>query len=300
VVVQIDDFRDFNAKMVMDNLLQIPEFKDVEITDAHISIDGFSGIKRNACELRSIDIARILSNECEIEALATKLLNIANADDLVILPAITGNGEGLTTLNKLHALTGLTFHETPTMPPSMLGLRLEETMIDLFIKAGGMLLKGDKVTHGDMIEEQGTLRLTSIYTSNLEKMAISAEHYILASGSFFNKGLIGHHDQLQEPIFNLDMNNTQPRSTWYNPEFFSSHSQPFLSLGITTNPHFNPSVAGKVVTNLFCVGSNLGGYDPIAEGCGSGVAISTAYCALNQLLQKRARRDVQQIASGLV
>ncbi|MCJ8348482.1 glycerol-3-phosphate dehydrogenase subunit GlpB [Moritella sp.] len=287
VVVQINDFRDFNAKMVTDNLMQVPEFKDVEITHVRISIDGFSGLKRNACELRSIDIARILSNEDEVEALAAKLIAIATPDDLVIIPAITGNGMGLSVLNQLYALTNLTFHEVPTMPPSMLGIRLEETMIDLFIKRGGMLLRGDQVTHGDMAEDHGELSLKRIYTRNLETMPLTADNYIFASGSFFNKGLIGHHNKLQEPVFDLDMNSLEARNTWYNPQFFAANSQPFLSLGIRTNHVFNPMLKGKVVNNLFCAGSNLGGYDPIAEGCGSGVAISTGYHAVNQLLQQR-------------
>jgi glycerol-3-phosphate dehydrogenase subunit B len=301
VVVQIDDFRDFNAKMVTDNLVQIPEFEGVEITHTSVAIDGFSGLKRNACELRSIDIARILTNESEINALATKLKAIATQDDLVVIPAITGNGKGLSVLNKLHALTQLTFHEVPTMPPSMLGIRLEETMIDLFIKAGGMLLKGDQVTHGDIAKDNNSsndeLSLKRIYTRNLESMPLTADNYIFASGSFFNKGLIAQHDKLQEPVFNLDMNSNQARSTWYNPQFFAPNSQPFLSLGIKTNHNFNPMLAGKVITNLFCAGSNLGGYDPIAEGCGSGVAISTGYHAVNHLLQNTKHNQSQHLTS---
>ncbi|PKH09410.1 glycerol-3-phosphate dehydrogenase subunit GlpB [Moritella sp. Urea-trap-13] len=300
VVVQINDFRDFNAKMVTDNLIQIPEFKDVEITHANISIDGFSGLKRNACELRSIDIARILTNDSEIKALADKLLAIASADDIVILPAVTGNGMGLKTLKQLYALTNLTFHEVPTMPPSMLGIRLEETMIDLFIKRGGMLLKGDQVTHGDIAEDasnNGELNLKRVYTRNLESMPLAADNFIFASGSFFNKGLIGHHDKLQEPVFDLDMNSLEQRSTWYNPQFFSADSQPFLSLGIKTNQTFNPMLKGKAINNLFCAGSNLGGYNPVAEGSGSGVAISTAYHAVNQLLQKTKYSHSHNITS---
>ncbi|QUM77457.1 glycerol-3-phosphate dehydrogenase subunit GlpB [Moritella sp. 24] len=299
IVVQIDDFRDFNAKMVTDNLTQLPEFQGVDISHTSISIDGFSGLKRNACELRSIDIARILSNDDEINALAVKLSAIATPDDIVVMPAITGNGMGLSVLNKLHALTHLTFHEVPTMPPSMLGIRLEEAMIDLFIKRGGMLLKGDQVTRGDMAEDNGQLTLKRIYTRNLETMPLTADNYIFASGSFFNKGLIGHHDKLQEPIFDLDMNSLEERSTWYNPQFFAANSQPFLSLGIKTNHTFNPMLKGQVINNLFCAGSNLGGYDPIAEGCGSGVAISTAYHAVNQFLQQPAvNTHVQQITSN--
>lgn len=300
VVVQINDFRDFNAKMVTDNLVQLPEFKDVDIMHTSLSIDGFSGLKRNACELRSIDIARILSNEDEVKALATKLIAIATPNDLVILPAITGNGMGLSVLHQLYALTNLTFHEVPTMPPSMLGIRLEETMIDLFIKRGGMLLKGDQVTHGDMAEDNGELILERIYTRNLETMPLTANNYVFASGSFFNKGLISHHNKLQEPVFDLDMNSLSARNTWYNPQFFAANSQPFLSLGIKTNHAFNPMLKGKVVNNLFCAGSNLGGYNPIAEGCGSGVAISTGYHAVNQLLQHRtANHYPQQLTNSL-
>lgn len=300
IVVQIDDFRDFNAKMVTDNLVQIPEFKDAAISHISIAIDGFSGLKRNTCELRSIDVARILTNEPELKSFATKLCKIAAPSDLVIIPAITGNGQGLSVLNQLHSLTNLTFHEVPTMPPSMLGIRLEETMIDLFIKAGGILLKGDQVTHGDITNDTDSdeLTLKRIYTRNLEAMPLAADHFIFASGSFFNKGLIGHHDKLQEPIFNLDVNNNQARNTWYNSAFFAADSQPFLSLGIKTNHAFNPMLKGKVINNLFCAGSNLGGYDPIAEGCGSGVAISTAYHTVNQLLQQRtADKHSQQLTS---
>ncbi|MDX2319855.1 MAG: glycerol-3-phosphate dehydrogenase subunit GlpB [Moritella sp.] len=302
VVVQIDDFRDFNAKMVTDSLTQLPEFNDVEISHTSIAIEGFSGLKRNACELRSIDIARILTNDNEIEALANKLSAIATPDDIVIIPAITGNGLGLETLNKLHTLTNLTFHEVPTMPPSMLGIRLEETMIDLFIKRGGMLLKGDQVTHGDIAKDasnSGELSLKRIYTRNLESMPLSADHFIFASGSFFNKGLIGHHDKLQEPVFDLDMNSLEERNTWYNPQFFAANSQPFLSLGIKTNHHFNPMIKGKVINNLFCAGSNLGGYDPVAEGNGSGVAISTAYHAVNKLLLQRTPEQYSQQHTSL-
>lgn len=298
VVVQIDDFRDFNAKMVTDNLIQIPEFKNVKITHANISIAGFSALKRNACELRSIDIARILTNDSEIKALADKLSALATPDDIVILPAVTGNGMGLKTLKQLHKLTNLTFHEVPTMPPSMLGIRLEETMIDLFIKRGGMLLKGDQVTHGDMLEDNETFTLKCIYTRNLESMPLAADNFIFASGSFFNKGLIGHHYKLQEPVFDLDMNSLEPRSTWYNPQFFSANSQPFLSLGIKTNQTLNPMLKGKVINNLFCAGSNLGGYDPVAEGSGSGVAISTAYYAVNQCLQRAKKSHSQKITSA--
>ncbi|WP_019616379.1 glycerol-3-phosphate dehydrogenase subunit GlpB [Psychromonas ossibalaenae] len=284
IVVQIDNFRDFNSKMVTDNLNQIPEFKDIKIKNASVSIDGFSGLKRNPCELRSIDIARILSDEHEVRSFADKLKKIASPDDILILPAVTGNGDGLAVLNKLHELTGLTIHEVPTMPPSLLGIRLEEAMSRLFINNGGSLLKGDQVTKGEMAEEGGTLHLKSIYTRNFKEMPLTAANFILASGSFFSKGFKAHYNQIKEPVFDLDLSNIEDRKSWHQEQFFSQKSHPFLSIGIKTNATFNPMHKGVVVNNLFCTGSSLAGYDPIAQGCGSGVAISTGYYSVNQML----------------
>ena len=147
VVASIDGYRDFQPQMLKDNLSQHPDFHAVPIHTVTLSIPGFDGYRRNPNELRSIDIARLLKQEAAWTTLCDGLMRVANRDDLVIMPAIMGNGDGLTLLTKLRATTQLHFHEVPTMPPSLLGIRIEEALSRTFIQLGGIHLKGDKVVN---------------------------------------------------------------------------------------------------------------------------------------------------------
>ncbi|UJF17261.1 glycerol-3-phosphate dehydrogenase subunit GlpB [Vibrio sp. SS-MA-C1-2] len=285
VLVDIEGFRDFQSTMMADTLQTNPAFNGVNISKAQIRLQALTKTKRNPCELRSIDIARILSDNDEFESLAKQLSQQASHSDLVVIPAITGDGDGITLLNRLKERTDLRFHEVPTMPPSLLGIRLEQKMKHLFIKNGGSLMHGDQVLSADFNLQSEDLIIQHIYTRNFKKMPIKAKNFILATGSFFSKGLTSHYNKIKEPIFNLDLSAPVNRTDWYQDEFFTEGSHPFLTAGVTTNQLLQPSIDKKLVTNLYCTGAVLAGYNPVSEGCGSGVAISSAYLATELIEQ---------------
>jgi glycerol-3-phosphate dehydrogenase subunit B len=153
-----------------------------------------------------------------------------------------------------------------------------------FINQGGILHKGDEVLGGEFEENDGTLSLTRIETRKMAEIGLTARHYVLASGSFFSKGLIAHRNDIEEPVFGLDISATGERASWHQTDFFSKAPHAFMSFGVTTDEHFLPSIQGQRVKNLFCAGSILSGYNPVAHGCGGGVAISTGYHAAEQVL----------------
>ena len=49
-----------------------------------------------------------------------------------------------------------------------------------------------------------------------------------------------------------------------------------MSFGLSVDNEFRPSLGGVTIGNLRAVGSVLGGFNPLKEGCGAGVAILTA------------------------
>lgn len=298
-MISIDGYRDFQPQITKDNLAKLPAFQKTPIVNIKLTLQTFKQMKRNKNELRSIDLARMLRDPQEFKFFADQLIRYCNHRDLVVLPAIMGNGDGLELLHKLQQLTNLTFHEVPTMPPSLLGIRLEESMSRAFVRHNGTHLKGDQVLTGmfKANDTNQTLQLEHILTQNFGDTPLQASHYILATGSFFSQGLKATLTGVNEPIFNLDTKSVPDREQWHQSEFFTNKSHPFMGFGVLTNSQFQPSLNSQTISNLYCAGAILSGYDPITEGCGSGVAISTAHHAATAIIAQHNSKIEQQIAS---
>lgn len=292
VLLAIDGYRDFQPHMLQDNLRALPAFSTIPSEIINITIPGFEALRHNPNELRSIDIARLLKQPHAWRSFCDQLIRHATVQDLVILPAIMGNGDGLTLLNKLKLETNLQLHEVPTMPPSLMGIRIEETLSRAFLTMGGTHLKGDKVISGEF---DGN-RLTAIHTQNLNDMPIQADHFVMATGSYFSQGLQASHHGISEPVFQLETESCHDRALWRNHAFFSANSHPFMTFGVLTNMSLNPTHQGNIITNLYCCGSMLAGYDPVFEGSGGGVAIASAYHATSQIMaQTQSRPAIQEV-----
>ncbi|MGF1684337.1 glycerol-3-phosphate dehydrogenase subunit GlpB [Photobacterium minamisatsumaniensis] len=279
-LVTVDGFRDFQPQLAADNLAKLPQFAHVNIKTAAVELPDFDNMQRNPCEFRSIDISRVLRDEVKLHAFAKSMIQQVGKADLVILPAIFGNGDGAATIKLLEGLTGFKICELPTMPPSLLGIRLEEAMKSHYKKLGGLLLAGDEVLKGDV---EGN-KLTRVYTRNHHDIALSADNFLIASGSFFSKGLAAHRESIEEPIFGLDIAKNSHRDHWYQSQFFAKQSHPFMKMGVSCNQQLNPSIAGKAISNLYCAGAILAHYDPVQEGSGSGVAISTGHYVAERMI----------------
>ena len=129
---------------------------------------------------------------------------------------------------------------------------------------------GDSVTGG--LFEDG--RLKSITTENHGDVRFEADNFILASGSFFSKGLVSDIDGVREPVFGLDVDSIDERPQWYRRNMFEA--QPYMSFGISTDNDFRAKKDGLPVKNLYGAGAVLSGFNAMKEGSGAGVSILTA------------------------
>ena len=160
-------------------------------------------------------------------------------------------------------------------------MRLDHALKSRFSELGGVLT-GDKVTGG--VIKNGHLK--GVHTRNHESTLLEADAFVLASGSFFSGGLMSDSGGMHEPAFDLRMTYEKDRRNWASNLFFQHDSHAFLEFGVATDDHLQPFDAkGTPIENLYCAGAILAGYNPIREGSGGGVAISTGFMVADKIIE---------------
>lgn len=263
-VVGLRGYQDFFPGFIASGL----EKKGVECTIHTIALPELETLRKSAAEMRAPSIAKVLRGET-LENLAKALLEAAPDAATYILPAVIGLRDEKP-MEKLRKLTGRRIAVVPTQPMSVTGMRIMTALRRRFESLGGTYLLGDNVTAGLMQDN----RMVSLDTTNLGKAALEADTYILATGSYFSRGLIADPEHIYEPIFGFDVDAPADRQQWFDSDFFKP--QPYMSYGVRTDGDFHVSAQSKRVENVYAVGAILGGCNPLKEGSGSGVAILTA------------------------
>lgn len=277
LIVNISGYLDFNTSFIAESLERYGTSCRIEF----LKLEEMERLRKNPSEMRATNIARVMDRD-EIWSRAAGLVKeMVKDEDLVILPAVFGLKDA-DIIDKIREVTGTRTIFIATMPPSVPGIRSQMTLKSEFEKAGGRFLLGDTVTDASW-DEDG--KISSIGTGNLGEIRLYADNFVLASGSFFSKGLSASPDGISEPIFGIDLNCTQDRADWFDRSFWKK--QNYISFGATTDSHLNASIEGKKIENLYVIGSNLGGSNTLYEGCGGGIALITALAAADEIIEKQ-------------
>lgn len=277
LIVNIDGFLDFNTSFIAESF----EKRGTACKITAVTTDEIRNLRRNPSEMRASNIARIMDNA----AARTTLVNAVKAElakgkfDAVVLPAVFGlkNHE---TVQAVREELGIKTLFIGTLPPSVPGIRSQMQMKRAFEAKGGTFLMGDEAVASEIKDG----KVTAIKTANLGDIELTADNYVLASGSYFGHGIIAEIDKVTEPVFGADVIFDNDRGNWYDKNFFGK--QNFIGFGVATDDKFNVIKNGESIRNLYAAGSVLGGFNPLHEGCGAGVAIMTAFYISDSILGK--------------
>ncbi|MGK9172142.1 glycerol-3-phosphate dehydrogenase subunit GlpB [Yokenella regensburgei] len=271
-VTGISGFLDFQPSLIAASLRD----HGINASAEEIELPVLDRLRDNPSEFRSVTIARVLDNPDNYDELYRALLPLSRRYDMLYLPACFGltNSEVFAALNQ--SLSCPIFL-LPTLPPSVPGSRMQTLLQQRFVRSGGTWMPGDEVMNASMVEN----RVTTLWTRKNEDIPLTAAHVVLASGSFFSNGLIAERTKVREAVFNLDVLEHGARETWYRDDLFDA--QPWQQFGVVTDEKLHGLRGGEKVENLYVIGSVLGGFDAIAQGCGGGVCAVTALFAADEI-----------------
>ncbi len=276
LIVNILGYLDFNTKFLADSF----EKQGTVCRIASIKLEEMERLRKNPSEMRSTNIARVMDRDGIWEKAAAQVKELLKDEDVVVLPAVFGLKDG-SVVESLREAVGVKTMFVATMPPSVPGIRTQMALKAEFEKEGGRFFLGDSVVEA-AFNEDGTVE--SVKTSNFGDIKMHADNFVLATGSFFSKGLIATPDKVYEPVFGIDLLCEEKREDWFDRNFWNK--QNYISFGAAVDAGMNVSIEGRKVGNLYAIGSLLGGCNALYEGCGGGVAIISALAAADGILGK--------------
>jgi glycerol-3-phosphate dehydrogenase subunit B len=227
-------------------------------------------------------LARALEVPDNRAKLAEAVKAVAADAEVVGMPAIFGIHAPDKVMADLQDRLGIPIFEIPTMPPSVPGIRLRELFEQVFPQKGLTLIPQQKVLSADLQAEIIQLDLKDSYGP----IHINSRTVILATGRFISGGLEAHMDGITEPLLGLSVTQPASRDRWYEQHYMTREGHEIHRTGIEVDEQFRPlDRAGKVVHHgLFSAGILLAHQDWIRGRCGAGIAVATAYKAVQAAL----------------
>lgn len=247
-----------------------------DITPLTLSFPGLQW----AGELYPEAMALALEVPATREALAASIRPRLGNARCVGLPAILGIYHSAVAQEHLARLLGVPVFEIPTLPPGVPGIRLRENL-DEAMRGRGMTLFAQRYVFA--VRKQGSLFHVDIGETGPEA-TLRAKAVVLATGRFLSGGLVADRQKgIAETLLNLPVTAPENREDWHREDLFDPAGHPVNKAGIRVDGAFRAlGKDGSVVDPaLYAVGSILAGQDWIREKSGAGIALSSAWKAVD-------------------
>jgi glycerol-3-phosphate dehydrogenase subunit B len=277
VVVGFRGMKDFHPALIAENLTRATggamDVRAAQI-DPPPGLDGEPGTLR---------LARALGRPGVAEALATRLAAVGRDDEVLALPAVLSISDPRGVWETLQGGAGRPVCEIPTLPPSVPGLRLFDTLREMLRRAGGKLVTGSYVVgakgSGDHMD---ALR---VHVSGGER-SYSTRWVVLATGGVASGGLTLDADwRMRETALGLDVAGVPaPRQPRFTSRYLDAH--PLGRAGVAADRDLRPLDARgrRRWENVLVVGAALAGAEPWREKSGEGIALASGYRAAQLIL----------------
>ncbi len=278
LLVDFRGLREFSAAQVAATLAD----RWSGLRSARIEFPGCEAVS----ELYGTHLARALETGETRERAIARVQSLLGDAQAVGFPAVLGLGRCGDVHAAFEAGLGVPVFEIPTMPTSVPGLRLLGAL-EQAVSARGVRRRHQARVRAVTFNAGGgaaALELEGVRGGE----RVIARAVVLATGRFTGRGLTADRRQVRESLLGIPVHQPASREAWHQRDFLDPSGHAINRAGLRIDRAWRPLDAGgkPVWPRLYAVGSILAHQDWMRSKCGSGLAIATAWAAIEQAVRQ--------------
>jgi glycerol-3-phosphate dehydrogenase subunit B len=282
VFVGLRGLKDFYPAYLVDNLMRA-------------GLPGGASVSARAVELApplgeegdisGIGFARRFERQEFRETIVRELKRRLTPGEIVGFPAVLGLHRAQEVCQELESALRCQVFEVPTLPPSVGGIRLFESMTAALRREGARIVVGTTVSGA----QSDGARLEGVVAQTANgRRTYRGGSFVLASGGFSSGGLqMDSYGRVRETVLDLPLVGVPaPGQPPFEPGYFDEHAS--ARAGVAVDEELRPVDAEGAPSfeNLHAAGGTLAGAAPWREASGNGLSVATGYAAASAILER--------------
>ncbi|HYT51871.1 MAG TPA: glycerol-3-phosphate dehydrogenase subunit GlpB [Gaiellaceae bacterium] len=217
------------------------------------------------------------------DAVLTELDRNLVPGEIVGFPAVLGIEGAGEVWRELEARLGHPVFEVPTLPPSVPGIRVYETMTSALRRQGARLVIGSTIAGAE--RSNGLLEGVVAHTAG-RPLTYWARSFVLATGGFASAGLeLDSTGKVRETALDLPVAGLPgANEPLFGTGYFDEHALSRAGVAVDESRRPVDGEGVPVYKNLHAAGATLAGAVPWREGSGNGLSLASGYAAASAIL----------------
>jgi len=269
-------YQDFAPELAASNLKG--QWGAADVSALRITAPGYGPDRL----FTSVDLARSFEDASFRDAVAGQLRDRVSGDGVRVgVPGVLGLTRPAETFAAFQQAVGHPVFEIPTVPPSVIALRLFDRLRK-HLQAGGIEIIWAAPAHAAEVTD-GRCRSILLKAAGHE-LPIEATSYVVALEDWVDGAFRAGVHTVRDPFFHQSIAWDKVPTERTAESLFSI--QPFEQVGYALTDRLQPAdKTGKpLARNVFCAGGAMAGYDPSGTKSRGGMAIATGYRAAQEAL----------------